>query len=1075
MSGEENGRSPYRERGIGYERYATDLPGPYTQSRATMAGYIFRADRYCLQGVVNHYLGDDPDYHYFALPMVVLTLVDLPKVFLTDNPGIGHMHEVDGGYQIACISVHKQTHALGISLFMPYLWVNTGTAMATGREVLGFRKDVAISFSDDDAHLSGAANITHVRAWVTPAFGEQLAPGYVARLLRGTGSAHPAGSVNWPGFVEKLLEVVEHALPRLEALIKEILPAGVSIGAALLRRLLSEFEPGSLTVAFLKQVRDSQYGDRTCFQATFQAPSAVRDPVLQHLGWGARFEVGNFASHPIADELGMLAFAETDGTYVSDLTFQTEFDLLMGMQPAPGAGRRKKVAILGGGPAALAAMMDLSKYPERFQLTLYQVGWRLGGKCSSGRGFSSSLGAEPGSSAAAPSAAPPSVTPPSWLRNEEHGLHMALGFYENFFDLLRQAYDNLNRSEEWALRKWTDAVSPRLSFTMEEQPWPRRNRWEDLALGLPTNRLIPGDRARHAEASQGRPYLLEGLLGFVQSLLRTAERIPPKPLLTLGHTLDLADVRKRLRELLDAGTGWVEDPGVHIGHLGEALRAELHPVHQKLATQNAEPHDLLHWPFLSELSAIEVGIRFVCGIGALLHEKRGFSSLDGLEFSAWLDRALAFPMLPWTRSSTFLRTCYLLPFAYEEGDSARPLLAAGAGARALLRILADYAGAISYDFRAGMAECAIVPMYQTILRRSPDARFEFFSRVRELKARNGQITEIHIGKQATTRDRGPYQPLVPIDRIECFPAHPLYDQLEQGAQLQQGNELLPSGYDLESNWTEWPDVGREVLKLGQDFDLVILAIPPPAAKCLTRDLEQQSPAWGDMLRNVTGVPTLGAQFWLTQTLPELGWTSARSGGSEPPLILGYAQPLAALAEMSEVLQHEPWTGSEPAPRSLLYLCGPMQAPPGMPGCSEPSSAYIEKSRSAALEQSLTWTEQEFGYLFPNAVHPNGGIKWSDFASPLPALGSLRFEAQYFRANTTLSELYITSFPGTIDHRLPAAPADFGNLYLAGDWVKNNLDIGSLEGAILSGRMAARAILGLHYSLYGERDPLPWTS
>ena len=29
------------------------------------------------------------------------------------------------------------------------------------------------------------------------------------------------------------------------------------------------------------------------------------------------------------------------------------------------------------------------------------------------------------------------------------------------------------------------------------------------------------------------------------------------------------------------------------------------------------------------------------------------------------------------------------------------------------------------------------------------------------------------------------------------------------------------------------------------------------------------------------------------------------------------------------------------------------------------------------------------------------------------------------------------------------------------------------GAILSGRMAARAILGGTYALYGERDPMPW--
>ncbi|HVZ31864.1 MAG TPA: FAD-dependent oxidoreductase, partial [Polyangiaceae bacterium] len=496
---------------------------------------------------------------------------------------------------------------------------------------------------------------------------------------------------------------------------------------------------------------------------------------------------------------------------------------------------------------------------------------------------------------------------------------------------------------------------------------------------------------------------------------------------------------------------------------------------RQVAAPSPETEDLLGWPFLSELSAIEFGVRFLCGIGALLHEKRGFSSLDGQEFTAWLDAALPFPMLPWTRSSTFLRTCYLLPFAYQEGDPERPLLAAGAGARALLRILADYAGAISYDFRAGMAECALIPMYQTISKRSPDARFEFFSRVREIKAQAGKITEIKIGRQATTCHGKPYEPLLPIDRIECFPTRPRYEQLEQGTELQGSKELLPCGYDLESNWTEWRDVREDVLRVGEDFDVVILAIPPPAARCFTGDLARQSPAWADMLRHVTGVPTIAAQFWLTRTLPELGWTDERTGGKGPPLILGYVQPLAAAAEMSSVIAHEPWPPGEPKPQSLLYLCGPMLAPPGMPGCCEQSSAYIEASRAAALEQSLGWTERDLAYLLPRAAHADGAIKWSCFASPQPASGSARFDAQYFRANTTLSEQYITSFPGTIDHRWPAEPRDFKNLYLAGDWVKNNIDIGSLEGAILSGRMAARALLGLDYSLYGERDPMPWAT
>jgi uncharacterized protein with NAD-binding domain and iron-sulfur cluster len=1051
----------YRERSIGYERFATSLPGPYTQLDASMAGYVFVADSYCLQGVINHYLAGDADYHYFALPMVVLTLVDMPKVFLTNNPSIGHMHEIDGGYQIACVSVHRRTHEIGVALFMPYLWVNTGTAMATGREVLGFQKDVAISFSEDDTKVASAGDLTHIQGWVTPKFGDQLQPGFLARVHADT--TQPAlvasGAATLERLGEGLLQLVEGALPRLAAAINLVLPGHALVGIEALRGLFSSGRAPALGVAFIKQFRDSQAGDRACYQQVFLAPASVKNTRLQHLGCGHRVSIGNFASHPIADELGLRASGQEDGVYESALSFTVEFQLDMGMQ-APGPAPRKKVAILGGGPAAMAAMMDLSKYPERYQLTLYQAGWRLGGKCASGRGFSSPL-------------AKPDEKPQPWLRNQEHGLHMALGFYENFFDLLRQAYDNLGRSDEWALRRWTDAVAPRQCFTLEERPWPGFGGWVDLPMQLPHNDLIPGDRARHADSSQGRPDLLDGILGFVESLLHMATRIPLRPLEAVGHKLELGLLRSVLEELRERGAAWVNDAGRFVTSLQKELHTQLQPLHQKLGFQACPTIDTGHWPFVSELAALEMGLRFVCGIGALLEEGEGFSSLDDIEFTQWLDGTLAFPMLPWTRSSAFVRACYVLPFAYEAGNTQKPLLAAGPGARALLRILADYAGAVSYDFRAGMGECVIAPFYQTILRRSPDARFEFFSRVRQVRAQAGQVSEIHIGRQATTHGGKPYQPLVTVDRMQCFPAHPLYDQLEQGKRLLESQELLPSGYDLESSWTAWPDEKLEVLELGKDFDVVVLAMPPPALRDVTPELSAQSGAWAEMLEHVTGIPTIAAQFWMTSTLDDLGWSSQRSGGDGPPLILSYATPLQAGADMSAITLHEPWLSHQPSPKSLLYFCDAMVAPPGAPDRARPDPDYIARSRDAARRQSLGWMRESIGHLLPNLIDEGGAIRWELLAAPVPVKGEERFLAQYYRGNTSLSELYITTFPKTVKYRLHPAASGFDNLYLAGDWTKNNIEIGCLEGAILSGRMAARAILGMSYALYGERDPMPW--
>ncbi|MDB5974733.1 MAG: hypothetical protein JWR07_1493, partial [Nevskia sp.] len=63
--------------------------------------------------------------------------------------------------------------------------------------------------------------------------------------------------------------------------------------------------------------------------------------------------------------------------------------------------RRKRIVILGGGIGALTTAYHLTSAPdwrERYDITVYQLGWRLGGKCASSR------------------------NPEHGLRIEEHGL-----------------------------------------------------------------------------------------------------------------------------------------------------------------------------------------------------------------------------------------------------------------------------------------------------------------------------------------------------------------------------------------------------------------------------------------------------------------------------------------------------------------------------------------------------------------------------------------------------------------------------------------------------------------------------
>ncbi len=128
------------------------------------------------------------------------------------------------------------------------------------------------------------------------------------------------------------------------------------------------------------------------------------------------------------------------------------------------SARRINVAVIGGGCAALTAAFELTR-PEhqgRYAVTVYQMGWRLGGKGASGRGTSE--------------------------RIEEHGLHLWLGFYENAFRLMRGCYAELDRDPATCpLATWRDAFAPAPSVAVTER--------------APTARGSPGSRTFRPDAA----------------------------------------------------------------------------------------------------------------------------------------------------------------------------------------------------------------------------------------------------------------------------------------------------------------------------------------------------------------------------------------------------------------------------------------------------------------------------------------------------------------------------------------------------------------------------------------------
>ena len=155
-----------------------------------------------------------------------------------------------------------------------------------------------------------------------------------------------------------------------------------------------------------------------------------------------------------------------------------------------------RVAIIGGGCASMAAAFELSR-PEhqgKYQLTVYQLGWRLGGKGASGRGISD--------------------------RIEEHGVHVWYGSYENAFGLLRESYAELARDPLTnRFANWQDAFTPSGHLGVVDTMLDgKRQPWIPTLPERPGG--LPGDPSNSSRRFEIQDYLVQSV-DLLRTLLRS--------------------------------------------------------------------------------------------------------------------------------------------------------------------------------------------------------------------------------------------------------------------------------------------------------------------------------------------------------------------------------------------------------------------------------------------------------------------------------------------------------------------------------------------------------------------------
>lgn len=678
----------------------------------------------------------------------------------------------------------------------------------------------------------------------------------------------------------------------------------------------------------------------------------------------------------------------------------------------------RKVAIIGGGMGGLAAALCL-KHPNNpkrdlYEVTVYQMGWRLGGKCATGR------------------------NPILGERNQEHGLHCFFGFYENTFRLLHDVYSAMPGSPGGEAA-WLPAFEPVERGAYWELLDETLKVWPMKPPSLPT---LPGRVG--VDGAPPEPFNLHTIAAAVLEWIaaQVTAQLSEAPWLAVAFNqcvITFTNVVAALDVHASALTSTLLDLG---------LRLVWSQVQGRLDTMRRT------WIL------IHLGVACIRGSIESRVFADGFDVINHRDFRDWVsDYAIDDGGL--MLDSVVMRAAYDGSFAFAEGDTTVPSgesfppgasMEAGTMLRGIVRAVFTGHVAFGWKMKAGAGDAVFAPLYQVL--QQWGVKFRFFRQLEKigLSADGASIDTLDIAVQTTIYggdDGEPeYKPLRDVGGLQCWPDRPIpLDPSTVPSSVGPADPLElenPNGV-----WRTLPQKRDISMIRGSDFDEVVLAIPPAASKAACVELEAKYVEWQTMYSVVASVRTQAAQLWMTRGGEELGLPAEATAGR--PVVTFWNDPDALLNVFSDyrmVLPTETWT--PPAPRAVLYFCSPLSD-----AVPEATAYDVVKANSLRFLNDPLW-RTVLGAA-DQVSTPAGDFDWELLHDPSGGVGAARLDVQYFRANVAPSERYVLSLPGSSKHRLPARDPHVAGLYLAGDWTLNTLNCGCMEAATMSGMMASAAL------------------
>lgn len=701
--------------------------------------------------------------------------------------------------------------------------------------------------------------------------------------------------------------------------------------------------------------------------------------------------------------------------------------------------------------AGLSAAYQLSLTPDlqkQYHVTVYQLGWRLGGKCASGRDAQG--------------------------RNIEHGLHIWFGHYLNAFKMLDEVYRNGPQTDPKV--KLACLIRPQ-GYTPIGDPYGPKPHVYDVNFPTCRQSGIPGIKSVDLSIANCLSHAMELLIDFHDSALRQTD----SPIVKLDEvSIEMIKLRddplfpsERLhgamtaRDCLLIAKAWLlrldEDMilsgPADIELVGRVLQGAAY-ASRRMTFVSFEAGQLLE-------QALRLAWPLVLGIFVdIVVNQRSIQQMDGEDFRNWLIRHGAEPTL--VERSPMVRALYDTMFQYPDGDIANASYGAGTAVQVLLRALGTYQGAVAWELQAGAGEVIVAPLFEVLKQRKVE--FRFFHKLTDIRVSSDgpSVDSLHFDVQAIPKPG--YQWTVPT-------GHGLSSWSTQPDRLHL--DIPPNGcVDFESFWCN-ARVGTDVKWRGKDFDDVVLAIPLGAFKKFTGDksversagtrrpseidakyepfddLYNYSTKFWNMAAKLRLVPSISVQLWSTRSLAELGWP-----GQKPALVSG-PDPLDIWADMSQLLGHE----RRDPPYSLHYLCDVFRSK--LYAAPQTSQNAQEMANLLAYLKTLDWLEHKAQAIWPK-VMTNGAFDWNVLYDDQNRDDHRRIRAQHVKANVSPWDCCVATAAGTSAWRLKTDESGFKHLYLAGTWIDTGFNTECVETAVISGMQAARAITGTTFEIPGER-------